>query len=505
MKRNQQQHSLVPHPAKLKLLDGRFKLPTSLFVTVDPIFIPVYTTARLQFHKAGLNLEQSTQQPQLILHQDPSLVHEAYTMSITPDLINLYAGNPPGMFHGLQTLRQLVLSCSSSSQMEIPCMDIHDRPEFTWRGCMLDCSRHFHTVPFIKKLLDAMSLHHLNIFHWHLTDDQGWRLPIPGYPELTEIGAWRIDSRQTWQGKIGGYYERQEIDEIVQYALERQITVVPEVDLPGHTSALLAALPRFGCTGGPYKVEDRFGIFDDVLCAGNPELDSFLDALFDTLAECFPGPYVHIGGDEVPTTRWESCPRCATAVANLKLPAPTALQSAFTQRLSQHLSKRGKTAVGWDEILDGNDAGGISKDTIVMSWRGKEVGTRAAQQGLRFVMSPQDGGSYLNFKHLPDPDEPGHLDVTTIEQCIHAQVIPEGLPKALHPLILGGQANLWCELIHNGRIAEYMLFPRLCLLAEAFWTPDHTRSKNPIRERLEGLGNRLDRLGICRYRETFIP
>lgn len=493
---NQPLHTLVPLPLRTIPKPGRRRFSGTITVAADPAFTAILETASVLFIGAGILLKPGTAPALLTLARETLEGRDAYRISITPDSVTLFAMDADGMFHATQTLLQLVLSEEGS----LPCMEVEDRSAFPWRGCMLDCSRHFHTVSFIKHLLDLMALHHLNIFHWHLTDDQGWRFPVPGYPELAEIGAWRIDSRQVQRGKTGGAYTRNEIDDIVRHARERRITIAPEIDLPGHVSALLASLPSFGCTGGPYRVEDRFGIFEEVLCAGNPALEPFLEALFDAVAECFPGPYVHIGGDEVPTARWESCPRCRTAAHDNGLSSPTELQQFFTRRISAHLIRRGKTPVGWDEILDAPEA--LSPDSIVMSWRGSEGGRRAAASNFRVVMTPLDEGCYLNFRHRDDPDEPGHLDVTTLAQSAAMRVVPAGVPQNSRHLFLGGQGNLWCEVIDSGKLAEYMLFPRLSLLAEAFWTDETVRKDNPVEQRLAGLDARLERLGLCRYRDT---
>lgn len=493
---NESFHTLVPHPLRITRKTGRCAFSGIIPVSADSAFADIVGTVSTLFSRTGIHLQPGTPPALLSLVRESLDGNDAYRISISPDSVKLSAADADGMFHATQTLLQLVLSEEGS----IPCMEIEDRSAFPWRGCMLDCSRHFHTVFFIKRLLDLMALHHLNIFHWHLTDDQGWRFPVPGYPELIEIGAWRIDSRQVQRGKTGGYYTRDEIDDIVHHARERRITVVPEIDLPGHVSALLAAIPSFGCTGGPYRVEDRFGVFEDVLCAGNPAVEPFLEVLFDTVADCFPGPYVHIGGDEVPAVRWEACPRCREAARLSGLSSAASLQQLFTRRIIGHLVRRGKIPVGWDEILDAPEA--LSPDSIVMSWRGTEAGVRAAASNFRVVMTPLDGGCYLNFRHQDDPDEPGHLDVTTLAQSASMHVIPPGVPRESRHLFLGGQGNLWCEVVDSGKLAEYMLFPRLSLLAEAFWSEETVRKENPVELRLAGLDTRLERLGLCRYREA---
>jgi hexosaminidase len=363
---------------------------------------------------------------------------------------------------------------------------------------MLDCSRYFYSVDFIKNLLDALSLQHINIFHWHLTDDQGWRLAVRQFPLLAEIGSRRREHRLS--GDVyGGFYTEAEIRDIVSFAAARHIEVVPEVDLPGHASSILAAYPGLGCTGGPYQVEDRFGIFEDVLCAGNDDIFSLAEAVFDTLCELFPSKYVHIGGDEVLFNRWAECPKCQRRLAELHLTNPAQMQSWITSRLVEMLAKRGKTAIGWDEILENTEQFPLAKDTIVMSWRGEEGGNAASALGHRVIMSPQTHGCYLDRRHIDHPEEPGRLSINTLAQCFNMNPVTEGMGKAAS-LVMGGQGNLWSEVIYAGKIAEYMIFPRICALAEAFWSDAKSRDILDFEKRLFVHQRRLDRLGLLQYK-----
>jgi hexosaminidase len=425
---------------------------------------------------------------------------ESYHLEILPDGIRLNAAGGTGIFRGLQTLRQLFLSGYHEGVLSIPCGIIKDKPRFPWRGFMLDCSRYFYSIEFIKKILDALSLHHINIFHWHLSDDQGWRLPVRQYPLLTEIGSKRRDHR-LHDKFIGGYYTEEEIRDIVDYAARRHIEVVPEIDLPGHASAILAAYPGLGCTGGPYRVEDRFGIFEDVLCAGNDDIFPLAEALFDTLAELFPSKYVHIGGDEVLFNRWAECPKCKKRLGELGLKKPAQLQSWITYRLAGMLKQRGKTAIGWDEVLESTDKFPLPDDLIVMSWRGKKGGNEAVARGHRVIMSPLTDGCYLDYKHIARAEEPGQLGVNTIAQCFKLNPITAEMDEAAASLVLGGQGNLWSEIIYAGKIAEYMIFPRICALAETFWSDSKNRgSIEDFSKRLEIHQRRLDKLGLLQYR-----
>jgi len=424
---------------------------------------------------------------------------EAYQLEILSDEIRISAADGTGIFRGLQTLRQLFLSEYNEGVLSIPCCVIKDKPRFPWRGFMLDCSRYFYSIDFIKKILDALSLQHINIFHWHLSDDQGWRLPVRQYPLLTEIGSKRRDHRL--HGEFtGGFYTEAEIRDIVDYAARRHIETVPEIDLPGHASAILAAYPGLGCTGGPYRVEDRFGIFEDVLCAGNDDIFTLAEALFDTLAELFPSKYVHIGGDEVLFNRWAECPKCKKRLNDLGLKKPAQLQSWITSRLAGMLNRRGKTPIGWDEVLENTEKFPLPDDLVVMSWRGKKGGNEATARGHRVIMAPLTDGCYLNFKHTNQPEEPGRLGVSTIEQCFKLNPVTAEMDETAASLVLGGQGNLWSEIIDAGKLAEYMIFPRICALAETFWSDGKNRSNiDDFSKRLEIHQRRLDKLGLLQY------
>ena len=429
---------------------------------------------------------------------------ESYRLEITPEGMTLAAPSPAGAYRGLQTLRQIFLSEYQNGGLSIHSGVIEDRPRFPWRGFMLDCSRYFYTPAFIKKLLDALSLQHINVFHWHLSDDQGWRLPVASYPLLTEIGSKRREHRLSGEFS-GGFYTEAEIREIVSFAAERHIEVVPEIDLPGHASAVLAAYPGLGCTGGPYRVEDRFGIFEDVLCAGNEGIFALVGAVFDTLAELFPSRYVHIGGDEVLYTRWAECPKCRKRLAELGLDNPAQLQGWITARFARMLKERGKTAIGWDEVLENTEKFPLPEDLIVMSWRGQEGGNRATAMGRRVIMTPQTNGCYLDHRPIEDPDEPGRLGVGTVAQAYAMDPVTPEMSAAAASLVLGGQGNLWSEVIYSGRIAEYMIFPRICAIAEALWSERRPGLKEgedlaDFSKRLAIHQRRLDKLNLLQYR-----
>ena len=434
----------------------------------------------------------------IICRKIEGLSGEAYHLDIGMDGVKISASMGAGLWHGLQTIRQLFLSGADGTSFKIPLCKIEDYPRFSWRAYMLDCSRYFYKTIFIKKLLRALSLHHINVFHWHLTDDQGWRLPVEAFPLLTGIGSKRREHR-LHDEQSGGFYSEDDIKEIVDYAAARHIEVVPEVDLPGHTSAVLAAYPGLGCTGGPYRVEDRFGIFEDVLCAGNDAIFDLAGAVFDSLAKFFPSKYVHIGGDEVRFNRWAECPKCQKRMKETGLKDPRELQSWITVKYAEMLALRGKTGIGWDEILEDTEEYKLPGDMVVMSWRGLEGGLAASRRGHRVIMSPMTEGCYLDFRHSEE-DELGRLGISRVSSIYNMDPVCPGMSAEEADRILGGQANLWSEIIYADKIAEYMTFPRICALAEALWTPREAKDIDDFASRLPVHQARLDILGLLQYR-----
>jgi len=501
MKTNQM--SIVPQPVSIRYTEGLLKFTGLPVIKCETAFNSVVETFKEQiqndFNKA--NFKKNGEPAINIVCQKNTGKDEEYKMVITSAQITLEAGAPAGMYHGLQTLRQLFLSGYDGENFLIPCAEITDYPRFSWRGFMLDCSRYFYTIPFIKNLLDVLSLHHINRFHWHLTDDQGWRLPVAEYPLLTEIGSRRQDRRFPWVSFKSEFYTEDEIRDVVEYAAKRHIEVIPEVDLPGHASAILAAYPGLGCTGGPYRVEDRFGIFEDVLCAGNDLMFDLSAAIFDTLARLFPSKWVHIGGDEVMFNHWQECPKCQKRLEDLGLEKPAQMQSWITQKLAQQLKERGKAAIGWDEVLDNCEKYGLPQETVVMSWRGSEGGIRASSLGHNVIMTPNTDGCYLDYKHTEDPEEIGRtLGTSTVFMSYSVDPVTPGMSEEQVSRILGGQCNLWSEVIYAGKIAEYMIFPRICALSEAVWTPQENKNFEDFSKRLLVHQKRLDLLGILQYK-----
>jgi hexosaminidase len=421
----------------------------------------------------------------------------AYNLEITKTKIYIGSDNEAGLFYGAQTLIQL-LPLEYKKSLAVPQVKIFDAPRFAYRGLHLDCGRHFFDVAFIKKYIDFIAMYKLNTFHWHLTEDQGWRIEIKKYPRLTEVGAWRdgtIIGRYPGKGndstKHGGYYTQAQIKEIVQYAADRYITVIPEIEMPGHSMAALAAYPELGCTGGPYAVQQTWGVFDDVYCAGNEKTFSFLQDVLDEVMELFPSKYIHIGGDECPKTRWKTCPKCQQRIKDNNLKDEHALQSYVIQRIEKYVNSKGRQIMGWDEILEG----GLAPNASVMSWRGEEGGIDAAKQHHTVVMTP---GAWCYFDHSQTKNEDsvtigGYLP---IEKVYGYEPIPASLSADEANFVLGAQANVWTEYMSNPNKVEYMIFPRLAAMSEVLWSSKQNRDWNDFEKRLMNEFNKYDFLKL---------
>ena len=407
---------------------------------------------------------------------------EAYTLTVSEDSIVVDGGSPAGTFYGLQTLRKAIPEAGDHNVV-YPAATVSDAPRFAYRGTHLDVSRHFFTADSVKMFIDMLALHNINRLHWHLTDDQGWRLEIKSRPELTNVGSRRSgtmigttkDETVRYDSiPYGGYYTQEQVRDIVDYAAARHITIVPEIDLPGHMQAALAAYPELGCTGGPYEVWCRWGISDDVLCAANDSTYALLDDVMKEVTELFPSEYIHIGGDECPKVRWEQCPKCQALIRKLGFKddkngtAEQKLQSHVMKHVTDYLAGLGRKVIGWDEILEGN----IPEGAVVMSWRGIDGGIAAANSGHDAIMTPHTH-LYFDYRQSDNADEPlaphwaGPTTVATVYgyDPIPAELTPE---QAEH--IIGVQANIWTEYMPNMRHVQYMAIPRMGALAEVQWS-----------------------------------
>ena len=429
---------------------------------------------------------------------------EAYRISVSGESIRIEGASEAGVYYGIQTLRKSVPAKAGRS-VRFPAVEVKDAPRFAYRGAHLDVSRHFFPVDSVKRFIDMLALHNINRFHWHLTDDQGWRIEIKKYPKLTRVGAWRAETvighnSGKYDGKpYGGFYTQKEAKDIVEYAAQRHIIVIPEIDLPGHMQAALAAYPELGCTGGPYEVWRKWGVSDNVLCAGNDHTLGFINDVLAEIIRIFPSEYIHVGGDECPKTQWAKCPKCQARIKELGLKADekhTAeerLQSFVIGHAEKFLNSKGRQIIGWDEILEG----GLAPNATVMSWRGTKGGLEAARQKHNVIMTPN---TYLYFDYYQSSDvqhEPlaigGYLPV---EKVYSYEPMDKTLSADEARYIVGVQANLWTEYIPTYGQVEYMELPRMAALAEVQWTRPE---KKDYRQFLKRLLPMVDIYKACGY------
>lgn len=409
---------------------------------------------------------------------------ESYKLIVTDSNIILSAYGEAGIFYGLQTLRQLLSPdfeykgpVDKIIDRSISACVIYDYPAFKWRGMLLDCCRHFMSKDFILRYLDLLALHKMNRFHWHLTEDQGWRIEIKKYPKLTEIGAFRKEK----DGRIyGGFYTQDDIKEVVAYAEKLHIIVIPEIEMPGHSLAALASYPEFSCTGGPFEVTNEWGVFDDVYCAGNEKTFEFLQDVLDEVITLFPSKFIHIGGDEVPKTRWKNCSKCNSRLISENLNGYDELQSYFIKRIDKYLESKNKILIGWDEILEG----GLSPNAIVQSWRGFEGGINAAREKHLVIMSPT---SHCYFDYS--------LDKINLEKVYSFDPIPDGMTDYQSTFILGGECNMWTERAPQN-LVDSKVFPRILAFSEILWRYPANRDYDKFLERVRIHYKRLNILGV---------
>ena len=434
----------------------------------------------------------------IVLTIDPKVAGaEAYRLSVNNKQVTIAASTPAGVFYGIQTLRKSLPVQTTGEAITLPAVTVADAPRFGYRGMMLDCARHFFPLSFVKKFIDILAMHNMNVFHWHLTEDQGWRLEIKSHPELTAKSSMRsgtvIGHNATVDDSIphGGFYTQQEAREIVEYARQRHITVIPEIDMPGHMLAALAAYPELGCTGGPYEVGHRWGVYKDVLCLGKESTYKFVQDVIDEVVEIFPAKYFHIGGDESPTVMWEKCPKCLQKAKDENTDIKH-LQQYFTNRVEKYLNGKGKSIIGWDEILEGK----INQSATIMSWRGVEPGLKAAKQGHDVIMTPS---SHVYFDHYQAKDTKHEPDAiggcSPVDKVYSYEPLPDTLSAEAKNRIKGVQANLWTEYIPFTTQAEYMVLPRMAALAEVQWTPVAKKNFDDFSKRALRLSDLYDRYG----------
>lgn len=478
------QHNIIPKPTSFIPVNGEFRLKenTTIFFNgpceVEALMLADLLsdlTGRKMKVEAGTPLtsenyillqckDQIKSVPDLpgdIEKRFESQPKGTYQLKILTDRVLLTADQPTGIFYGVMTLKQMMQIPFKDEvpkqDLNLPCLVIRDEPAFVHRGLLLDCCRHFMSKDFILKYIDLLALYKMNVFHWHLTEDQGWRIEIEKYPMLTEVGAWRKEDDGTI---YGGYYTKSDIREIVAYAAERHITVIPEIEMPGHSLAAIASYPGLGCTGEKLVVENEWGVFKDIYCAGSEESFVFLTDVLTEVCELFPAPFIHIGGDEAPKFRWEKCEKCQRRIKEFGLQNEAELQTYFIERIAAFLATKEKKIIGWDEILEG----GIPADAMIQSWRGMEGGKQAALQGHGVVMSPT---SHCYFDY--------GLESTDLKDVYEFDPVPDGLSPTQRSNIRGGECNMWTEHAPQERVDE-KVFPRLLAIAEVLWTYPENRN-----------------------------
>lgn len=423
-----------------------------------------------------------------IIKASETTAPESYQLTIDSSKVLISSQDATGIFRGIQTLRQLFHPNFHQQKVHsawaLPALKIQDNPAFKWRGMLLDCCRHFFSKDVVKKYIDLLAYYKMNTLHWHLTEDQGWRIAIEKYPKLTEIGAWRTGEDGS---SYGGFYSKADIKEIVAYAQERHINIVPEIELPGHSQAAIAAYPHLSCTGEQLEVGTKWGVFKDVYCAGNDSTFQFLEDVLTEVIDLFPSPYIHIGGDECPKYRWEHCPKCQKRIKEEKLKDEHELQSYFIKRIASFLERHDKKLIGWDEILEG----GLAPNATVQAWRGLGGALEAAQMNHYAISSPTSH-AYFDYK----------LDAIDLEKVYSFDPIPAALPLEKHAFILGGECNMWTEWVPNEQVLDNKVFPRLLAMSEVLWTAPAVRNYPAFYERVQEQYSALDALGVAYGAET---
>lgn len=512
---------IIPLPSTYELKPGTFYITGQSSIGIDKSD-PEMTALANYFNEeisdaTGFSLPVSNSGTIIFqLGEHKELGEEGYQLSISSDQLILSAYKHHGIFNGIQSVLQLLppeiksKTVQADATWSINCIEVTDKPQFAWRGLMLDVSRHFFTKQEVKKFIDQMAEYKYNVFHWHLTDDQGWRLEVKSLPRLTAIGAWRAPRVGNWWERepqlptdslsYGGYYTTEDIREIVEYAQQRYVTIVPEIDIPGHSMAALSAYPEISCTGGPFHVNvgnTFYTKIENSLCAGNEQTFEVLDSVFAEVARLFPSPYIHIGGDECYKGFWEKCPKCKMRMQKEHLKNLEELQSYFVKRVAAMVQKRGKQVIGWDEILEG----GLAPEAIVMSWRGMKGGIEAAKQGHSVIMTPTDH-CYLDFYQGDPTVEPNTYSMLRLQDCYKYQLIPDSVDASL---IMGGQGNLWTESVPHYRQVEYMIWPRALAISETLWTDARLRNWKFFVNRVEQQFERFDRSGVNYARSIYDP
>lgn len=504
-----QEVNIIPQPQQVTVVDGGFSLSPKTVINVikgaedlTPACTFMSTLVEKSFGQPLSVVNGEIKRDAINIAVDPSMRADAYDLTVGKKAIDIKAGSSKAVFYAMQSLRQMmpvgVEKGEKMDKIRIQNVRIQDEPRLAYRGTMLDVCRHFFTVDEVKTFIDMLALHKLSVFHWHLTDDQGWRIEIKKYPKLTEIGSQR---KQTVIGKNTGKYDgtpygpyfftQEEIKDVIQYAADRYITIIPEIELPGHALAALASYPELGCTGGPYEVCQMWGVFSEVFCPGNEKTFEFWEGVLEEVAELFPGEIIHIGGDECPRDAWKKCKKCQARMKKEKLKEEGDLQNYVVHRIEEFMKTKGKRILGWDEILEGD----VSKTAIVMSWRGKKGGIEGAKRGNEVVMVPNDYAYFDYYQAKPVENEPFGIGGYVPVEKVYSLDPTEGLTPEEGEKIIGVQANLWAEYIKTFSHAQYMLLPRMAAIAEVGWTPLARKDYDNFLKRAKLMTQRYEALG----------
>lgn len=537
-KNTAEDYQVIPKPAVLAPSTGKFLVDSkTTIVGSEALKVEGELLANMLSSSSGNDVSFSSEgKGNITLKLDDAINNEeGYKLNVTYNSITISGKNAKGVFYGIQTLRQLLPASAESSsvnELTIPAVSIEDSPRYKYRGMHLDVARHFFPKDFIKKYIDLIAMHKMNTFHWHLTEDQGWRIEIKKYPKLTEVGAWRngtiIDHHPGTgndQKKYGGFYTQEDIKEIVAYATSKHVTVIPEIELPGHSSAAIAAYPSLSCfpeeptivtkdmgsdkgkeiqaAGTPKIVQETWGVFDDVYCAGKEETFTFLQDVLDEVIPLFPSEYIHIGGDECPKENWKRCPSCQARIKAEGLHDEHELQSYFITRIEKYLNTKGKQIIGWDEILEG----GLAPNATVMSWRGTKGGIEAAKQKHDVVMTPGHS-CYFDHYQVKTKEEKAKEPLaiggnTTVADVYAYEPMPEELSAEEQQYVLGAQGNVWTEYMKTTDYVEYMILPRMTALSEVVWSSKDNRNWEDFSNRLDDFKARYDALGLNYAKHTF--
>lgn len=497
----QQKVSIIPQPVSLQLEKGNFTIDAKTGISYDKANKSLKATANFLaagIQKiSGINLSQNKAKAKKIefkISPTNEIGEEGYLLNVTADAVKITANTNKGLIYGIQSLFQVLPQVRTNAALTVPCMQVKDYPRFKWRGMHLDVSRHFFSVDMVKEYIELLAYYKMNTFHWHLVDDQGWRIEIKKYPKLTEIGGWRVDQNdKVWsyrsqakegeEASYGGFYTQEEIKDVVKFAAERGVNIVPEIEMPGHVASAITSYPELSCsqknqlplTGGDYtNMSSNY-------CAGNDEVFKFNEDVLTEVMALFPSIYIHIGGDEVDKTAWKNCPKCQKRMQNENLKTEEELQSYFIKRIEKFIVSKKRKMIGWDEILEG----GLAPEAVVMSWRGEKGGIESAKMNHEVVMTPGNPVYFDHYQAGPDGEPLAIGGMNTLKKVYDYEPIPKELPSEKSKYILGAQANLWTEYITTNEGVEYMILPRMLALAEVVWSPATSKDWNSFNQRLK--------------------